>query len=98
MWLKSDGFVNQVKTWWMSYEFYGLPSYVLANKLKALKADLKKWNEEVFGDVGKKKNELLEGIQELDLIEECRYLEEESIRKIDMLRELEKTLLFEEMN
>jgi len=40
----------------------------------------------------------LEGIQELDLIEECRYLEEESIRKIDMLRELEKTLLFEEMN
>jgi uncharacterized protein YydD (DUF2326 family) len=98
MWLKSDGFVDQVKTWWMSYEFYGLPSYVLANKLKALKADLKKWNEEVFGDVGKKKNELLEGIQELDLIEECRYLEEESIRKIDMLRELEKTLLFEEMN
>jgi len=43
----------------MSYEFYGLPSYVLANKLKALKADLKKWNEEVFGDLGKKKNELL---------------------------------------
>jgi hypothetical protein len=36
MWLKSDGFVDQVKTWWMSYEFYGLPSYVLANKLKAL--------------------------------------------------------------
>jgi hypothetical protein len=75
MWLKSDGFVNQVKTWWMSYEFYGLPSYVLANKLKALKADLKKWNEEVFGDVGKKKNELLEGIRELDLVKECRYLE-----------------------
>jgi hypothetical protein len=43
----------------MSYEFYGLPSYVLSNKLKALKADLKKWNEEVFGDLGKKKNELL---------------------------------------
>jgi hypothetical protein len=46
----------------MSYEFYGLPSYILANKLKALKADLKKWNEEVFG------------IRELDLIEECRCL------------------------
>jgi hypothetical protein len=25
-----------------------------------LKEDLKKWNEEVFGDVGKKKNELLD--------------------------------------
>jgi hypothetical protein len=55
MWLKFEGFVDQVKTWWMSYEFHGLPSYVLASKFKALKADLKKWNEEVFGDVGKKK-------------------------------------------
>jgi hypothetical protein len=43
--LKLDGFVYQVKTWWMSYEFYGLPSYVLASKLKALNVDLKKWNE-----------------------------------------------------
>jgi len=91
----SDGFVYQVKTQWMSYEFYGLPSYVLANKLKALKVDLKKWNEDVFGDVGKKKNELFEGIQELDIIAECRCLvEEERVRKRDMLRELEKTLLF----
>jgi hypothetical protein len=68
----------------MSYEFYGLPSYVLANKLKALKVDLKKWNEDVFGDVGKKKNELFEGIQELDIIAECRCLvEEERVRKRD---------------
>jgi hypothetical protein len=52
---------------------YGLLSYVLASKLKALKADLKKWNEELFGDVGKKKkkkNELLAGIRELDIIAE----------------------------
>jgi hypothetical protein len=68
MWLKFDGFVDQVKTWWISYEFYGLPCYILANKLKALKEDLKKWNEEVLGDVGKKKNEILEGIRELDLM------------------------------
>jgi hypothetical protein len=54
----------------LSYEFFGLPSYILGNKLKALKTDLKKWNEEVFGEVGKKKKELLEGIRELDLVEE----------------------------
>jgi len=53
--------------------------------LKTLKADLKKWNDEVFGDVGKKKNELLEGIQELVIIEECYCLvEEERVRKRDM--------------
>jgi hypothetical protein len=46
MWLTSEGFVEQVKTWSLSYNFHSLPSYVLASKLKALKADLKKWNEE----------------------------------------------------
>jgi hypothetical protein len=98
MWLKSDGFVEQVQWWWESYDFQGLPSYVLAKKLKALKADLKKWNEEVFGDVGKKE-ELLEGIKELEGLEESRGLvEEEQVRKSGMIREMEKTLLFEEVN
>jgi len=98
MWLKSKGFVEQVKLWWMSYEFHGLPSYILANKLKALKADLKKWNEKVFSDVGKKKKEVLEGIWELGLIEEGHGLvAEERMRKIDMTKELEKTLLYEEV-
>jgi hypothetical protein len=99
MWLKHEGFVEQVKNWWLSYEFSGLPSYILANKLKALKKDLKKWNIEVFGDIGKKKKELLESIRELDAIEECHSLEEdERVRKIDMSREMEKTLLFDELN
>jgi hypothetical protein len=67
----------------------------LANKLKALKVDLKKWNEEVFSDVGKKKEELMEGIRDLDCIDEGRGLmEEERIRKTDMTKELEKTLPF----
>jgi len=53
----------------------------------------------VFGDIGKKKKELLEGIRELDAIEECRSLEEdERVRKIDMSKEIENTLLFEELN
>jgi uncharacterized protein YydD (DUF2326 family) len=69
----------------LSYNFSGLPSYILASKLRALKADLKKWNEEVFGDVGKKKEELLEGIWDLDVIAEGRGLvEEERMRKGDM--------------
>jgi hypothetical protein len=76
MWLKSDGFIDQVKSWWMSHKFSRLPSYVLDNKLKALKMDLKKWNKKVFGDVVKKKD-LLEGIRKLDLVEECRCLEED---------------------
>jgi translation elongation factor EF-G len=100
MWLKSDGFVEQLQRWWESYDFQGMPSYVLANKLKVLKADLKKWNAEVFGDVGKMKKELLEGIKELEGFEESRGLveEEEWVLKSDMIREMEKTLMFEEVN
>lgn len=31
--------------------FQGSPSFALAQKIKALKADLKLWNEQVFGNV-----------------------------------------------
>jgi hypothetical protein len=45
MWLKDEGFVDKVRPWWASYTFQGSPSFVLAKKLKALKVDLKLWNE-----------------------------------------------------
>jgi hypothetical protein len=51
-----------MKIWWASYYFEGNPSYLLARKLKALKSDLKKWNVEVFGDIGKHKKELGGGV------------------------------------
>jgi hypothetical protein len=57
--LKCEGFVDKVKSWWDSYSFEGLPSFVLVNKLKTLKTDLKKWNEEVFGDIGRKKKRVV---------------------------------------
>jgi hypothetical protein len=40
--------VEQVKLWWGSDSFQSFHSYVLAQKLKALKSDLKKWNEEIL--------------------------------------------------
>jgi hypothetical protein len=46
--------------------FIGSPSYVLANKLKALKEDLKIWNREVFGDFRSKKKCLMGEIVILD--------------------------------
>jgi hypothetical protein len=49
MWLKVEGFVDLVKQWWESYVFQGTPSFVFARKLKGLKLDLKRWNEEEFG-------------------------------------------------
>ena len=61
MWLKAEDFVERVKQWWEGYSFEGSPSFILAQKLKALKADLKRWNREEFGDLAfRKKNKLTE--------------------------------------
>lgn len=48
VWLAADGFVEKGRNWWASYSFSGTPSFILAVKLKALKFDLKKWNNEFF--------------------------------------------------
>jgi len=60
MWLKVKGFVEKVQQWWIRYCFTGSPSFFLAQKLKALKEDLKKWNKEVFGNLAFKKSLLFE--------------------------------------
>uniref|UniRef100_A0A2N9IZP3 Reverse transcriptase domain-containing protein n=1 Tax=Fagus sylvatica TaxID=28930 RepID=A0A2N9IZP3_FAGSY len=51
MWLKALDFVDKVQEWWSGYSYSGTPSFVLAQKLKALKGDLKEWNKLVYGDV-----------------------------------------------
>ena len=58
MWLQVDDFLEKVKIWWDSYNFYGTPSYSLTMKLKALKGDFKKWNETKFGNVAIKRIKL----------------------------------------
>lgn len=47
--------MHQVKLWWQSYHFHGSLSHVLACKLKSLKGDLRRRNDEIFGHVGKRK-------------------------------------------
>ena len=66
MWLKTAGFTDRVHSWWNRYFFSGTPSYVLAKKLKALKGDIIQWNHSEFGNVGRRKKELLEALKLLD--------------------------------
>jgi hypothetical protein len=99
MWLQHEGFVDKVKGWWQAYQFVGDPSNVLARKLKALKGELWRWNNEVFGHVEKKKKDLLEEIRELDSLEEDRDLDdEEKKKKLLLTMELERLLLCEEIS
>jgi len=49
---QSDGrFKDFVKSKWQSYEVQGSGIYVLKEKFKKLKADLKVWNRDTFGNL-----------------------------------------------
>ncbi len=97
MWLKSEGFLDRVKVW-CSYSFRGSPSFVVASKLKALKMDLKTWNDEEFGSVDVRQASLLATITMLDEFEEDRSLNESERTQRDQAKlDFEKTMLLEEI-
>ena len=98
MWLKVEGFVEKVQQWWNGYYFMGSPGFFLAQKLKALKEDIKKWNKEEFGDLAIRKKSLLIELLGLDAKEELLGLshKEQSRRTqvkgdIEVLATLEET-------
>jgi hypothetical protein len=72
MWLKKDGFVEKVRNWWSSFQFFGSPNFVLAKKLRARKWEIKRWNLEEFGDVRERNKASEEELKSLDNIEEGR--------------------------
>ena len=66
MWLKTEGFVDKVQSWWNRHSFVGTPSFVLAKKLKALKKDIVQGNHREFGNEECQKKQLLEELKKLD--------------------------------
>nr|XP_023926404.1 uncharacterized protein LOC112037817 [Quercus suber] len=99
MWLKVEGFVDRVQQWWNGYSFVGLPSFILAQKLKALKADLKKWNREEFGDLAFRKKNLLTELMGLDAREELMGLSnEEQLRHIQLKGDIDQLASLEEIS
>ena len=99
LWLKAPGFVDKVCDWWSSYSYSGTPSFVLAQKLKALKEDLKVWNQQMFGDVGVKRQHLECELQALDAKESLASLSDEKrLRREDYKLELDKVAHLEEVS
>lgn len=82
MWLKTEGFVERVKSLWDCYSFSGTPSFVLAKKLKAVREDLKRWNKRKSGNLGINKKKFLGELARLDVKEGVHGLidEEKSVR------------------
>ncbi|RVW36183.1 hypothetical protein CK203_100357 [Vitis vinifera] len=49
--MKEKGFKEMLKDWWQGFNFSGSYSFILTEKLKALKTNLKIWNKDVFRKV-----------------------------------------------
>jgi hypothetical protein len=97
IWLKSEGFMDMVKGWWVGYSFSGPPSRILARKLKALKEDLKLWNKNIYGNVGLKKNWAMGDILRMNekeflgtMTPEDHQLREEMKMEVERLAHLEE--------
>ena len=90
---------HRVKQWWDGYSFAGSPSFILAQKLKALKADLKKWNREEFGDLAFRKKNLLSELMGLDAREELVGLSnEEQLHRLQLKGHIEQLASLEEIS
>ena len=66
MWLKGEGFKELLKGWWQGFNYSGSYSFILTEKLKALKIKLKEWNSKVFGKVGVNKRLALDKVSYWD--------------------------------
>ena len=97
--LKVEGFVDRVQQWWNGYNFVGLLGFILAQKLKALKADLKKWNREEFGDLAFRKKNLLTELMDLDAREELLGLSnKDQLLHIQLKGDIEQLASLEEIS
>ncbi|XP_057449057.1 uncharacterized protein LOC130740454 [Lotus japonicus] len=65
-WFSDPRFAKFVSKEWESFCFSGTGAFVLKEKLKRIKACLRTWNSEVFGDIQRNSKEILRKIQSLD--------------------------------
>ena len=99
MWLKIDGFVDRVQSWWNQHSFVGTPSFLLAKKLKALKEDIIQWNRREFGNIDRQKKQLLEELKILDAKEEeLGFTDGDKFYRVDLRPQVEHLLSLEEIS
>ncbi|KAJ9675647.1 hypothetical protein PVL29_024530 [Vitis rotundifolia] len=87
MWLKVERIKDLLKSWWEGGSFSGSPSFILAEKLKFLKAKLKEWNKNSFGRVEYRKNLALEQVKFRDAREKTGRLTMEELEARKEARE-----------
>ena len=91
--------MDRVHTCWNRHSFVGMPSFVLAKKLKALKEDIVQWNHREFGNVGCQKKQLLEELKTLDTKEgDLGLFDGENCHRAVLRSQVEHLLSLEEIS
>ena len=99
MWLKEEGFKELLKGWWQGFNYSGSYSFILTEKLNALKTKLKNWNKEVFGKVGVNMRVALDKVSFWDDLERQRVLNKQELEAREEAREdFKKWALMEEIS
>ena len=99
MWLKVEGFKDLITNWWQSFEFRGTYSYVLMEKMRALKVKLKAWNKEVFGTMEEQKKSTLKKVALWDDMESRRPLSDgERQDRLGAMEDFKKWATMEEIS
>lgn len=68
-WLQTEGFIDRIEEWWKSFTCQGRPDFILAYKLKALKAKLKDWSKTIEGNLVRQKTSILNQLAEMEEVQ-----------------------------
>lgn len=79
-WTKHPSFKSLVDSKWNSYSISGWGSFVLKEKLKRLKGDLKEWRQLTFGDLDKSIDDKKAEIERLDILDDSFDLDEDEAK------------------
>lgn len=78
MWLLDNSLLSLMADWWSSFVISGPPGFQLARKFQMLKAKLRAWNRDVFGNIDRRFERILQQIKVLD---SCTMKELSLVRK-----------------
>ncbi|KAL8546514.1 hypothetical protein ACS0TY_006307 [Phlomoides rotata] len=96
-WISHPEFKEYCEQKWNNYNVQGWKSFILKEKLKLLKAGLKTWSRDIFGEINQKMEVQKETIDKLDRFDEIFGLEEEEVIERNRVEaELKRNLIWHE--
>ncbi|RVW70180.1 hypothetical protein CK203_057138 [Vitis vinifera] len=70
MWLQHPSFKENFRNWWRGFQGNGWEGHKFMRRLQFVKANLKEWNKVSFGELNERKKNILNGLANLDAIEQ----------------------------